>query len=60
MKKVRDLTSTERIELVRAYKNDPRHHFRVRCKGILLSDDELSVKEIAKRLRRKKIRFTTG
>ena len=54
MKTVRDLTSTERIELVRAYKNDPRHHFRVRCKGILLSDEKLSVKEIANRLEKKK------
>lgn len=54
MKKVRDLTSTERIDLVRAYKNDPRHHFRVRCQGIILSDEGLSVREITERLNKKK------
>jgi len=42
------------LKLVRAYKNDPRHHFRVRCKGILLSDEKLSAKEIANRHEKKK------
>jgi len=50
MKRVRTLTEQEIKELTYHYKNAPKHHFRIRCKGILLSNEGNRVSEIAKRL----------
>jgi len=50
MKRVRTLTEKEVQELTYHYKNAPKHHFRMRCKGILLSNEGIRVSEIARRL----------
>jgi len=47
MVKVHELSEIESKELETGYKNDVKHHFRQRCKGILLSNDGYSVSEIA-------------
>jgi len=50
MKRVNRLTKEEVQTLDYQYKNATAHHFRIRCKGILLSNEGLSVSEIANRL----------
>lgn len=50
MKQVPTLTEKEIKELATQYKNGTKHHFRIRCQGILLSNEGLSVSEIAARL----------
>jgi transposase len=54
MVKVHELSKTELKTLEDGYKNDKRHHFRERCKGILLSNNEFSVSQIASILKRHK------
>ena len=54
MIKVNKLTSAELDCLKKGYKNDIRHHFRERCKGILLSNDGFSVSEISSILKKQK------
>ena len=50
MKRVRPLTDTEVQSLEHQYKNALRHHFRTRCKTILLSHQNVSAPKIAERL----------
>jgi len=50
MKQVKSLTEKEIAELTYGYKNSPKHHYRIRCQGILMSHEGLSVSEISKRL----------
>jgi transposase len=47
MVKVQDLTESELEDLEAGYRNNEKHHFRQRCKGILLSNDGFSVPQIA-------------
>lgn len=47
MRKVRTLTEQEFQELEEGYKTGAKHHFRQRCKGILLSHEGYSVAEIS-------------
>ena len=54
MRKVRSLTDEEFQELEISYKTGAKHHFRQRCKGILLSHEGYSVAQIAKLLGHKK------
>ena len=54
MVKVDKLTSSELECLEKGYRNDIRHHYRQRCKGILLSNDGFSVSEIALILKKQK------
>jgi len=54
MRKVRSLTTEEFQELETSYKTGAKHHFRQRCKGILLSHEGYSVAQIAKLLGHKK------
>lgn len=54
MRKVRSLTDQEFQELENSYKTGAKHHFRQRCKGILLSNEGYSVAQIAKLLGPKK------
>ena len=50
MKRVHKLSEEEIEKLTYEYKNAPKHHFRLRCQGILLSNEGFSVSEIGKRL----------
>lgn len=50
MRKVRTLTEQEIQELEKSYKTGAKHHFRQRCKGILLSHEGYSVAEISSSL----------
>lgn len=52
MKRVHILSEEEIGTLDYHYKNGLSHHFRLRCQGILLSNEGLSVSEIAKRLKK--------
>lgn len=54
MRQVRPLKENELKELEYNYKNGDKHHFRLRCQGILLSNEGLSVTEIALRLKKQK------
>lgn len=47
MVKVHDLTESELEDLEDGYQNNVKHHFRQRCKGILLSNDGFSVPNIS-------------
>lgn len=49
MKRVRLLTDPEILSLEYQYKNALQHHFRIRCKIILLSHQNVSAPKIAKR-----------
>ena len=53
-RRVHPLTEEEYTELEKGYKEGKKHHFRIRCQGILLSNEGLSVPEIAFRLNKKK------
>ena len=52
MKRVRILTEKEIQQLEYHYKNAKKHHFRIRCQIILLSNEGLKVSEIANRLKK--------
>lgn len=54
MRKVHDLTEEEFQDLEKGYKTGSKHHYRQRCKGILLSHEGCSVAQISKRLKKKK------
>lgn len=54
MKRVHDLTAEENRDLADGYKNGKKHHFRIRCQGILMSNSNLSVAQIANRLKKDK------
>ena len=54
MKKVHNLSEAEISSLEYEYKHAPKHHFRVRCRAILLSHDNYSVAEISRLLKKKK------
>lgn len=54
MIQVHTLNDKEIQELTDGYKNGTKHHYRIRCKSILLSNEGLSVAEIAKDLNKKK------
>ena len=54
MRQVRPLKENELKELEYSYKSGDKHHFRIRCQGILLSNEGLSVAEIAFRLKKQK------
>ena len=42
------LLETERKTLEEGYKNHAKYHFRIRCHALILSDEGIQVKEIAK------------
>lgn len=48
MKKVRQLSEAEILELNLGYKNGSNHPFRVRCQIVLLSNENMYCKEISK------------
>jgi transposase len=50
MKRIHPLTDEEFKDLDRNYKNGEKHHFRIRCRAILLSNEGQSVPKIAKLL----------
>jgi len=50
MKKVRQLSEAEIIELNLGYKKGPNHPFRIRCQIVLLSNENRSCGQIAKEL----------
>lgn len=54
MRRVHKLTEKEYEALEKGYKNGEKHHFRVRCKAILLSNEDISVAEISNRLNKGK------
>ncbi len=54
MKKIRPLSEQEIQALEKGYKTGLKHHFRQRCKGILLSAEGNSVAKIAALLKHKK------
>lgn len=54
MVKVHELSASEIKLLEKGYESDIRHHFRQRCKGILLSNDGFSVAQIASILKKQK------
>jgi len=54
LKRVHPLSKEEDDQLTKGYKEGEKHHFRLRCQGILLSNQGLSVPEIAFRLNKKK------
>ena len=54
MVQVHKLTKQEYDELGQGYKNGKKHHFRIRCQAILMSNDGLSVAEISRRLSKDK------
>ena len=50
MKKVRQLSEAEILELNLGYKKGPNHPFRIRCQIVLLSNENRSCGQIAKAL----------
>ena len=50
MKKVRQLSEAEILELNRGYKKGPNHPFRIRCQIVLLSNENMYSGQIAKAL----------
>jgi transposase len=50
MKKVRQLSEAEILELNLGYKKGPNHPFRVRCQIVLLSNENMSCGQIANAL----------
>ena len=54
MRRVHTLTKKEYEELENGFKNGEKHHFRIRCQAILLSNDGLPVAEISSRLKKDK------
>lgn len=54
MKRVHELTAQENQDLTDGYKNGKKHHFRIRCQIILMSNSNLSVAQIANRLKKDK------
>lgn len=54
MVKVNELSDLDLELLENGYKNDIRHHFRERCKGMLLSNENYSVTKIALILKKQK------
>jgi transposase len=50
MKRVHQLTGQECKDLEDGYKKGKKHHFRMRCHIILLSNNDIPVAEIARRL----------
>lgn len=54
MRKIPPLSDQEIQVLEKGYKTGAKHHFRQRCKGILLSHQGYSVAQIAERLKHKK------
>lgn len=54
MRRVHELTEKEYEELENGYKNGEKHHFRVRCQAILLSNEGISAAEISNRLKKDK------
>jgi len=54
MRRIRPLKSAEVQALETGYKTGKKHHFRQRCFGILLSNQNYSVSAISKRLNKKR------
>lgn len=54
MRKIHSLSIQEIQALEKGYKTGAKHHFRQRCKGILLSHQGYSVAQIAEQLKHKK------
>ncbi len=54
MRRIHKLTKKEYEELENGYKNGEKHHFRIRCQAILLSNENIPVAEIASRLKKDK------
>ena len=54
MVKVHELSESESQKLESGYKDDNKHRFQQRCKGILLSNDGFSVSQIALILKKQK------
>jgi len=54
MKRVHTLTAAEVQNLDYQYKNASKHHYRIRCQAILLSNEGLSVTEIHRQLKKDK------
>lgn len=50
MKKVRELSEAEILELNLGYKNGSHHPFRIRCQIVLLSNENMYTGQIAKAL----------
>lgn len=48
MRYITHLTAEEKTTLEEGFRNHEKHHFRIRCKTILLSDEGFSVPEIAR------------
>ena len=53
MVKVHELTESELEDLEDGYQNNVKHHFRQRCKCILLSNDGFSVSKISLIMKKK-------
>lgn len=47
MKYIASLSSSEKLTLEEGFRNHTKHHFRSRCKSILMSNEGFSVPEIA-------------
>ena len=54
MRRIHELTKKEYDELENGYKNGEKHHFRIRCQAILLSNENIPVAEISARLKKDK------
>ena len=54
MRRVHQLTKKEYEDLEEGYKNGEKHHFRVRCQAILLSNENISAAEISNHLNKGK------
>jgi transposase len=48
MRYISSLDSLEKLTLEEGFRNHTKHHFRSRCKSILMSDEGFSVPEIAR------------
>lgn len=48
MRYITSLENEEKVTLEEGYRNHAKHHFRNRCKSILMSDDGISIPEIAR------------